>query len=74
MVSAFGGTDAPTTAGKDPVKTASDMAQWVIDNGLDGIDVDYEVRLLRNVHMCKRINCEIFRTSKRLIRRLHPTG
>jgi hypothetical protein len=44
MVSAFGGTDAPTTAGKDPVQTASDMAKWVIDNGLDGIDVDYEVR------------------------------
>ena len=43
LVSAFGATDTPTTAGADPVKTADDMAQWVIDNDVDGIDVDYEV-------------------------------
>ena len=42
MVSAFGSTDAPTSEGADPVDTANTMAQWVIDNGLDGIDVDYE--------------------------------
>ena len=43
VVSAFGSTDAPTTTGADPVDTANTMAQWVLDNQLDGIDVDYEV-------------------------------
>ena len=42
MVSAFGSTDAPTSEGADPIATANTMAQWVIDYGLDGIDVDYE--------------------------------
>ncbi|KAI0329700.1 glycoside hydrolase [Cubamyces sp. BRFM 1775] len=42
VVSAFGSTDAPTTTGADPVDTANTMAQWVLDNQLDGIDVDYE--------------------------------
>ncbi|KAH9932818.1 chitinase [Epithele typhae] len=42
MVSAFGETDKPTTSGADPVDTANTMAQFVLDQGLDGIDVDYE--------------------------------
>ncbi|KAI0374149.1 glycoside hydrolase [Pilatotrama ljubarskyi] len=42
VVSAFGATDAPTSSGADPVETANTMAQWVLDNQLDGIDVDYE--------------------------------
>ena len=42
MVSAFGETDQPTTSGADPVGTANTMAQFVLTNGLDGIDVDYE--------------------------------
>ncbi|KAI8972253.1 glycoside hydrolase [Trametes punicea] len=42
VVSAFGSTDVPTTSGADPVQTANTMAQWVLDNQLDGIDVDYE--------------------------------
>ncbi|KZT52237.1 glycoside hydrolase family 18 protein [Calocera cornea HHB12733] len=42
MVSAFGSTDTPTTNGYDPVTLATTMAQWVIDWGLDGIDVDWE--------------------------------
>ncbi|KAH9847164.1 glycoside hydrolase [Lenzites betulinus] len=42
LVSAFGATDAPTSGGADPVATANAMAQWVLDNQLDGIDVDYE--------------------------------
>ena len=44
LVSAFGSTDAPTSTGADPVATANTMAAWVIEYGLDGIDVDYEVR------------------------------
>ncbi|KAL5532334.1 hypothetical protein ACEPAF_5904 [Sanghuangporus sanghuang] len=42
IVSAFGGTDAPTSYNKDPAELGITMAQWVIDNDLDGIDVDYE--------------------------------
>ena len=42
MVSAFGESDAPTTNGADPIATANSMAAFVIQYGLDGIDVDYE--------------------------------
>ena len=42
VASAFGETDQPTTSGADPVGTANTMAQFVLDNSLDGIDVDYE--------------------------------
>ncbi|KAI0629142.1 glycoside hydrolase [Trametes polyzona] len=42
VVSAFGETDKPTTSGADPVGTANTMAQFVLTNQLDGIDVDYE--------------------------------
>ncbi|KAG5220861.1 glycoside hydrolase [Salix suchowensis] len=45
IVSVFGATDAPTTNGADPVETANEMADWVKKFDLDGIDVDYEVRL-----------------------------
>lgn len=45
IVSAFGATDAPTSGGVDPVATANAMAQFVLDNQLDGIDVDYEVQI-----------------------------
>ena len=42
LVSAFGDSDHPTSDGRDPVDTANTMAQFVLDNNLDGIDVDYE--------------------------------
>jgi len=42
IVSLFGSTDAPTSNGADPVATANTMAAWVIQYGLDGVDVDYE--------------------------------
>ncbi|KAJ8519827.1 hypothetical protein ONZ45_g3252 [Pleurotus djamor] len=42
MVSAFGATDAPTSANLDPVATANTMAAWVKQYSIDGIDVDYE--------------------------------
>ncbi|KZT23537.1 glycoside hydrolase family 18 protein [Neolentinus lepideus HHB14362 ss-1] len=42
LVSAFGSTDVPTSAGVDPVATAYTMAGWVKQYDLDGIDVDYE--------------------------------
>ncbi|KAJ7043634.1 glycoside hydrolase family 18 protein [Mycena alexandri] len=42
MVSAFGSDDQPTTGGSNPVTLATTLANWVIEFGLDGIDVDYE--------------------------------
>src|ERR1700677_729007 len=42
LVSVFGATDAPTTAGCDPTALATTMAAWVQKYDLDGIDVDYE--------------------------------
>lgn len=42
IVSVFGSTDTPTTSGADPTSTANTFAAWVIEYGLDGIDVDYE--------------------------------
>jgi len=43
IVSAFGATDIPTTIGANPVDTANEFADWVIEYDLDGMDVDYEV-------------------------------
>ncbi|KAF8532434.1 glycoside hydrolase superfamily [Gautieria morchelliformis] len=42
MVSAFGGTSAPTTEGVDAAQCAQTMANFVKANDLDGIDIDYE--------------------------------
>ena len=42
MVSAFGSTDSPTTDGTDPTQTAQNLADWVKQYNLDGVDVDYE--------------------------------
>ena len=44
IVSVFGSTDAPTSSGADPVSTANNIAAWVKEYDLDGVDVDYEVR------------------------------
>ena len=40
VVSAFGETDHPTSL--DPATVANNLAQFVLNNDLDGIDVDYE--------------------------------
>ncbi|KAH7910225.1 hypothetical protein BJ138DRAFT_1180449 [Hygrophoropsis aurantiaca] len=42
IVSAFWSTDTPTTSGTDPITTANDLAAWVLEYELDGVDVDYE--------------------------------
>ena len=44
IVSAFGSTETPTSSGVDAVAAADTMAAWVIQYGVNGIDVDYEVR------------------------------
>jgi hypothetical protein len=41
MISAFGSTDFPTTGGRDPVQTAADLAKFVKNNNLDGVDIDW---------------------------------
>ena len=42
MISAFGSTDFPTSAGKDPVTTAKQLSAFVLSNNLDGVDIDWE--------------------------------
>lgn len=42
MVSAFGAADSVIGKKKDPVKLAQDLAGWVNQHGLDGVDVDLE--------------------------------
>jgi len=42
LVSAFGATEFPTSAGVDPVKCGTDLANFVKTNQLDGVDLDYE--------------------------------
>jgi hypothetical protein len=43
IVSAFGSTDAPTSGGYDPTTVANDLAAFVLEYDLDGVDIDYEV-------------------------------
>ncbi|KAG1795178.1 glycoside hydrolase family 18 protein [Suillus plorans] len=42
IVSAFGSTDTPTTDGYDPTTIANDLAAFVLEYDLDGVDIDYE--------------------------------
>ncbi|KAG0709374.1 glycoside hydrolase family 18 protein [Suillus ampliporus] len=42
IVSAFGSTDAPTSEGYDPTTIANDLAAFVLEYDLDGVDIDYE--------------------------------
>lgn len=42
MVSAFGATEMPTTLGLDATTCANSLADYVINNDLDGVDIDYE--------------------------------
>jgi len=41
LVSAFGATEFPTSAGKDPIATANQLAQFVLKNNVDGVDIDW---------------------------------
>lgn len=45
IVSAFGSTDTPTTSGYDPTTVANELAAFVLEYDLDGVDIDYEVGL-----------------------------
>ncbi|KAJ3378006.1 hypothetical protein HDU84_008029 [Entophlyctis sp. JEL0112] len=42
MISAFGGGINPTSDGLDAVSTANSLASYVIKNGFDGADIDWE--------------------------------
>lgn len=42
LVSCFGGTDFPISAGVDPVTCGNEIAQFCLDNNLDGVDMDWE--------------------------------
>jgi GH18 family chitinase len=42
IVSAFGSTQSPTSAGINAVDCATKLAAFVIDNQFDGVDIDWE--------------------------------
>jgi len=42
MISAFGATEKPTTAGANANECANRLADYVVANKLDGVDLDYE--------------------------------
>lgn len=42
LISAFGATEFPTTAGTDPVACAQKLGAFVSSNNLDGVDIDWE--------------------------------
>ena len=42
MISAFGATEFPTTAKVDPIDCAVKLGNFVKDNNLDGVDIDWE--------------------------------
>ncbi|ODO00677.1 hypothetical protein L198_03002 [Cryptococcus wingfieldii CBS 7118] len=42
MISAFGSEDTPTTSGADAKTVAQDLAAFVQEYNLDGVDIDYE--------------------------------
>lgn len=42
MISAFGSTDTPTSAGLDPVAVAKNLSAFVLANNVDGVDIDWE--------------------------------
>jgi chitinase len=49
LVSGFGSTETPTSSGVNAVTAANTMAAWVIEYGVNGIDVDYEVLAFNNM-------------------------
>lgn len=42
MVSAFGDSEFPTSAGEDPTACGYKLGNFVLDNNLDGADIDWE--------------------------------
>jgi hypothetical protein len=51
VVSAFGATDFPTSQGADPTETAQQLAKFVVNNNLDGVDLDWSVTSLMYICM-----------------------
>ena len=41
VISAFGSTQFPTTAGSDPILIANKLADFVLGNNFDGVDVNW---------------------------------
>lgn len=52
MVSLFGSTETPTSSGYNAVTTANTMAEWVLEHGVLGVDVDYEVFSKKVISKC----------------------
>ena len=55
IVSTFGSTETPTTSGTDAVTVANNLASWVKQYDLQGVDIDYEVQLQFTLDMCREL-------------------
>ncbi len=42
LISAFGATEFPTTSKIDPIDCAVKLGNFVLENNLDGVDIDWE--------------------------------
>ena len=42
LISAFGSTEFPTSGGVNPVDCATKLGNFVLNNNLDGVDIDWE--------------------------------
>ena len=42
FISAFGATEHPVTANVDPTTCATNLGNFVLNNNLDGVDIDLE--------------------------------
>ena len=55
IVSIFGSTETPTTSGTDAVTVANNLASWVKQYDLQGVDIDYEVQLQFTLDTCHEL-------------------
>lgn len=62
LISAFGSTDLPTTNGKNPNQEARKLANFVKNNNLDGVDVDFVDNNGMNVGLAEAWLIEFTRT------------
>ena len=48
MISAFGATEFPTSGKLDPIECANKLGKVVLENNLDGVDIDWEDNIAMN--------------------------
>jgi len=68
LVSAFGATDFPTSVGRqNAVTVGQNLAKFVKDNNLDGVDLDYEDNTAMNAGQGEKWVCDCTNTLRQLL-------